>query len=158
MVSRRLQAGSGAVVVAAIGVEGVLLLRDWDFFAGEEDAARDVERLVVGNKSPVLGRRDLPIPLSFESSSSSLRFRESVEREREGDEAAVAAELLVALGGVYEYCSSLPLKVVGTSSSSSLTTRSEDALPRREFVSSFIFCDVNPWGSTFVKRQNNRMR
>jgi hypothetical protein len=99
MVSRRWETGP-EVVEGVVGVEGVLLLRDWGFFVGEDDAVRDVERVVLGNKGPDLGRMDLLLSLSFESSSSSsLRFSESLEREMEVDEAA-AAELLVALGGV----------------------------------------------------------
>lgn len=63
MVSRRLQTGSEATVDVGVGVEGVLLLRNWGFFVGEEDEVRDcIEWLVVGNKGPDLGRRDLPIP------------------------------------------------------------------------------------------------
>lgn len=142
MVSRRLQAGSAAVVAAAaaLGVDGVDLLRG--FFVGEEDEARDTERLVAGDSCPDLGRRVLLIPLLWLSSasSSSLRFSESVEREREGEEAAATAatELLVTLGGVYENCSSFPLKLVGISSSSTFAIDSVVELPRRELVSSFM--------------------
>jgi hypothetical protein len=57
MVSRRLETCSEGPVV---GVEGVVLLRDWDFFLGDEEAEREL--LVVGNNGPDLGRRDLPIP------------------------------------------------------------------------------------------------